>query len=179
MTHLHVDHTSGMRLLPKATFICAEQEWAAAQGRFAAAHGYVHHHLPAESRVELLDFDRQREPYGAFAKTIDLAGDGSIRLVFTPGHTHGHQSVLLRLGDGHSVLVVGDAAYTSQSIHGDPADGHGQRPQVTGVVAGAEGICLSASRGDPRAHARSRGLAGARPAHGAVRHGLSFPRLER
>jgi len=44
MTHLHVDHTSGMRLLPKATFICTREEWAAAQSRFATARGYASHH---------------------------------------------------------------------------------------------------------------------------------------
>src|SRR3712207_2052230 len=30
MTHLHVDHTSGMRLLPNAEFTCAREEWTAA-----------------------------------------------------------------------------------------------------------------------------------------------------
>ncbi len=27
MTHLHVDHTGGMRLLPRARFVCAQREW--------------------------------------------------------------------------------------------------------------------------------------------------------
>ena len=35
MTHLHVDHTSGMRLLPHARFVCARAEWSAARGRGA------------------------------------------------------------------------------------------------------------------------------------------------
>ena len=116
MTHLHLDHTSGMRLLPNARFICAQQEWQAASGRFAAANGYRRSHLPLESRVQLLDFPTQGEPYDVFAQTIDLAGDGSIRLVLTPGHTPGHQSVLLRLDDGREVLLVGDAAYTGGNI---------------------------------------------------------------
>jgi glyoxylase-like metal-dependent hydrolase (beta-lactamase superfamily II) len=116
MTHLHVDHTGGMRLLPRATFLCTREEWHAAHGRFAALQGYVGHHLPPAARVELLDYSRQGEPFGSFARTIDLFGDGSVRLVSTPGHTPGHQSVLLRLEDGRQVLVVGDAAYTLRSI---------------------------------------------------------------
>lgn len=116
MTHLHVDHTSGMRLLPNATFICAREEWRSARGRFAAAHGYASHHLPGASRMELLDFGETAEPFGPFPSTLDLLGDGTVRLVFTPGHTHGHQSVLLALDDGRTVLVVGDAAYTLRSI---------------------------------------------------------------
>jgi glyoxylase-like metal-dependent hydrolase (beta-lactamase superfamily II) len=116
MTHLHVDHTSGMRLLPRATFVCTREEWRAAHGRFASTQGYVGHHLPADSRVELLDYARAGEPFGPFARTIDLFGDGAVRLISTPGHTPGHQSVLLRLEDSRQVLVVGDAAYTLRSI---------------------------------------------------------------
>ncbi len=116
MTHLHVDHTSGMRLLPKATFICTRQEWKAAHGRLAAMSGYVGHHLPPESRVQLVDLNAQGEPAAGFDRTLDLLGDGTIRLLFTPGHTHGHQSLLLKLEDGREVLVVGDAAYTVRSI---------------------------------------------------------------
>jgi N-acyl homoserine lactone hydrolase len=116
MTHLHVDHTSGMRLLPNASFICTRQEWSAAHGHLPAAKGYVGHHLPPSSRMQLLDFDLDGEGYGVFTKTIDLLGDGSIRLIFTPGHTHGHQSILLSLGDERSILLVGDAAYTRRNI---------------------------------------------------------------
>lgn len=46
MTHLHVDHTSGMRLLPSAEFTCAGAEWQAAGRRGAVDKGYVRHHLP-------------------------------------------------------------------------------------------------------------------------------------
>jgi N-acyl homoserine lactone hydrolase len=116
MTHLHVDHTGGMRLLPNATFLCIRREWSAAHRRLAAASGYAGRHFPAASRMQLLDYDQQGERYDVFSQTIDLVGDGSIRLIFTPGHTPGHQSVLLRLDDGRTVLLVGDAAYTVRSI---------------------------------------------------------------
>jgi glyoxylase-like metal-dependent hydrolase (beta-lactamase superfamily II) len=116
MTHLHVDHTSGMRLLPHARFICSRREWQAASGHGAEAKGFVAHHFPSESRFDLVDFDLAAEPYGPFGETIDLLGDGSIRLISTPGHTEGHLSVLLQLTDGRHVLVVGDAAYTLRSI---------------------------------------------------------------
>lgn len=116
MTHLHLDHTSAMRLLPNATFICTLQEWRAATGRFATANGYRRRHLPPEARVQLLDFAKHGEPYDVFTQTIDLAGDGSIRVILTPGHTPGHQSVLLQLQDGGDALLVGDAAYTVRSI---------------------------------------------------------------
>ncbi len=116
MTHLHVDHTSGMRLLPNAEFTCSRAEWSAARGRFAAGRGYVRHHLPPDSRVRLVDFERDGKAYGPFSKTIDLLADGSVRLISTPGHTPGHLSVLLTLADDRRVLVIGDAAYTLRNI---------------------------------------------------------------
>ena len=116
MTHLHVDHTSGMRLLPRARFTCAAEEWRSATGPGAGGRGYVSHHLPPESRMTLLDFEAEGEPHGPFDRTIDLFGDDSVRVVSTPGHTRGHLSVLLRVGDGRRVLLVGDAAYTLRSI---------------------------------------------------------------
>lgn len=115
MTHLHVDHTSGMRLLPAAQFVCSRAEWLAATGPSAARGGYASHHLPPERRMRLVDFDHGPS-HGPFTRTIDLLGDGSVRLISTPGHTRGHVSVLLRLPRGRRVLLVGDAVYTLRSI---------------------------------------------------------------
>jgi len=116
MTHLHADHTSGMRLLPNATFTCARAEWEATRSRFPARGGYAPGHLPPRERMRLVDFEADGVPYGPFDRTVDLLGDGSIRLVYTPGHTPGHMSALVRLDDGDSAMVVGDAAYTLHSI---------------------------------------------------------------
>ena len=115
MTHLHVDHTSGMRLLPNASFVCSRNEWEATKMRLPSRAGYVPHHLPSAARMDLIDFARTR-PHGPFEKSLDLLGDGSIRLLYTPGHTRGHMSILLRLEGGRQVLLVGDAAYTLRNI---------------------------------------------------------------
>jgi N-acyl homoserine lactone hydrolase len=114
MTHLHVDHTSAMRLLPNAEFVCAREEWDAATAPRASRAGYVRHHLPDRQRMRLLEFGDAGEPHGPFDRTIDLLGDGSLRLLSTPGHTRGHLSVLLDAE--RPVLLVGDAAYTLRSI---------------------------------------------------------------
>jgi glyoxylase-like metal-dependent hydrolase (beta-lactamase superfamily II) len=66
--------------------------------------------------MQLLDYGREGVPAGVFERTIDLFGDGSIRLLSTPGHTPGHQSVLLELEDGRTALIAGDAAYTLRNI---------------------------------------------------------------
>jgi N-acyl homoserine lactone hydrolase len=116
MTHLHADHTSGMRLFPNARFLITRPEWKAARRRRASRQGYVAGHLPDEARVSLIDFGAESEPHGPFERSIDLLGDGSVRLLDTPGHTVGHMSVLLRLADERKLLVAGDAAYSTRNI---------------------------------------------------------------
>ncbi len=39
-----------------------------------------------------------------------------MRLIPTPGHTAGHQSLLLRTDDGGELLLCGDACYTRRSL---------------------------------------------------------------
>ncbi|MEA2375917.1 MAG: N-acyl homoserine lactone hydrolase [Thermoleophilaceae bacterium] len=119
MTHLHVDHASGMSEFPRAEFVCSRREWAAAHSRLAPIAGYHRAQLPPGERVRTIDFDGPAvQPHGPFSRTLDLLGDGSVRLVSTPGHTVGHLSVLLQL-DGRQVLVVGDALYTLRNMHED------------------------------------------------------------
>jgi glyoxylase-like metal-dependent hydrolase (beta-lactamase superfamily II) len=116
MTHLHVDHASAMSEFPAATFICTRREWHAATARFGEWSGYVRRQLPAPSRVRAIDLaSESSERHGPFDRTVDLLGDGSIRLLDTPGHTAGHMSVLARL-TGREALLVGDAIYTMRNL---------------------------------------------------------------
>ena len=119
MTHLHVDHTSALRLLPNAEFVCTPEEWKAAQRPLAAMNGYVASHLPAEGRVRLLDLASAGVPYGPLTRTHDLLGDGRVRLVSTPGHTPGHLSVLVSTSRQGELLLVGDAAYSLRNVDED------------------------------------------------------------
>lgn len=118
MTHLHADHTTAMDRFPHARFVIAGPEWAAARSRLSARKGYVAGHLPDESAVELVDFERDGAPHEGLARTIDLLGDGSIRLVSTPGHSSGHLSVLVETADG-PLFLLGDAVYTRRNLDED------------------------------------------------------------
>ena len=42
----------------------------------------------------------------------DLYGDGVLRMIFTPGHSVGHQSFLVQLPNSGAILLAIDAAYT-------------------------------------------------------------------
>jgi N-acyl homoserine lactone hydrolase len=88
ITHLHFDHAGGLALLPDSLPIYMQRrEWEATQDPEVVARNFF---LPRDyegigDRVVLVDGDH------------DLLGDGSVELLFTPGHTPGHQSV--RVGE--------------------------------------------------------------------------------
>ena len=116
MTHLHIDHASGVSDFPGATFLVSGREWEAAseQGQL---HGYSKRQFDHAFDWRLIDFEgAEVDSYATFGRAVDLFGDGSVRLVFTPGHTHGHLSVLLRLRE-RDLLACGDATYTMRQFH--------------------------------------------------------------
>lgn len=108
LTHLHWDHASAAADFPVAQILLDAREHADGQRSGGLFRGYGHLR-PEPARVRTVDY-AAAEPYGPFARTIDLFGDGSVRLLSTAGHTPGHQSVLLRL-NGREALLTGDAAY--------------------------------------------------------------------
>jgi N-acyl homoserine lactone hydrolase len=115
MTHLHNDHASAVSEYPESTFVVSAAEWAAAsdQGQF---HGYVKRQFDHGFDWRVLDFEgRDAESFSGFARSFDLFGDGSVRTVYTPGHTLGHMSVVLRTASGE-VLVAADAIYMRRTL---------------------------------------------------------------
>jgi glyoxylase-like metal-dependent hydrolase (beta-lactamase superfamily II) len=130
MTHLHFDHASGMAEFPGATYVLSEREWeAATTDRRPFFRGYRPEHYDYAFDYRTVSYDAGSvSSYGSFGHTFDLFGDGSVRLVSTPGHSAGHQSVIARLKD-RDFVVAGDLVYTRAQLEGraeqpNPADPH-------------------------------------------------------
>ena len=78
--------------------------------------GYVKRQYDFGFDYRTFDFDsRETDSFATFGRSFDIFGDGSVRAVFTPGHTHGHTSYVLRLRD-RELLVAGDAIYTMRTL---------------------------------------------------------------
>ena len=118
MTHFHPDHASAIADFPDATFLVSDVEWeAAADG--GQRQGYVKSQFDHGFDYRLVDFDsRDTDSFSGFARSLDVFGDGSVRLVFTPGHTLGHMSVVLQTESGE-VLVAGDAIFLHRTLEDD------------------------------------------------------------
>jgi N-acyl homoserine lactone hydrolase len=118
MTHFHPDHASAISDFPEATFLVSDVEWeAATEG--GPRQGYNRSQFDHGFDYRLVDFDsEQASSFSGFARSLDVFGDGSVRLVFTPGHTLGHMSVVLQTAAGE-VLVAGDAIFMHRTLEDD------------------------------------------------------------
>lgn len=119
LTHLHFDHASGISELPDATFVVDESEWRHASQE-GLLQGYHRRHFDFAFDWRAIDFaGHEVGSFAGFGRSVDLFGDGSVRLLSTPGHSFGHMSVLCRLHDGRELLICGDAIYSRRSLTED------------------------------------------------------------
>jgi len=101
-SHLHIDHCGGNALLENATVIVQRDELD-----YAMAGDHAGLYVRA-------DYDTG-QPFKAVNGEHDLFGDGTVRILPTPGHTPGHQSVIVQLPQGE-VLLAGDCCYTRRNL---------------------------------------------------------------
>jgi N-acyl homoserine lactone hydrolase len=92
ISHSHPDHIGNVELFPHAMLLVqkTEYEWPSPFGvsRFKPGHP-----------VKKLEGD------------YDVFGDGSVTLIATPGHTPGHQSLLVKLPKTGAIVLAGDAVH--------------------------------------------------------------------
>jgi glyoxylase-like metal-dependent hydrolase (beta-lactamase superfamily II) len=103
LTHLHYDHAGGMSLLPPSLPIVIQRgEWEAGRDAVAIERNYFHpiDYAAVEPQITLVEGDH------------DLLGDGSVQLMLTPGHTPGHQSVLV----DDWLVIGGDVTHFASSL---------------------------------------------------------------
>ena len=112
LSHLHTDHVGGVDAFPDAEVLVSRLEWERATGIGGRIRGYLPQHWPREVEPRLVEFDG--EAVGPFFASFDIAGDGRLLLVPTPGHTPGHASLLVR--DERSWLLIGDMAHTAAEL---------------------------------------------------------------
>jgi glyoxylase-like metal-dependent hydrolase (beta-lactamase superfamily II) len=115
MTHLHFDHSGGAtrrdgeRVVPvfaRARHVVQAREWQdATHPHERNAASYLQENLLPLADAKLIDeVDGERE----------IAP--GIRVLPTPGHTRGHQSVLIEDGNGHKLLFLGDVVPTALHV---------------------------------------------------------------
>lgn len=96
ISHTHFDHTGNANEFPDATWILNKTEIAWAESRPTEAVKLETFSAYQTARTQMIDGD------------YDVFGDGTVRILKTPGHTPGHQSLMVRLKRAGTVIVSGD-----------------------------------------------------------------------
>jgi glyoxylase-like metal-dependent hydrolase (beta-lactamase superfamily II) len=114
ISHYHGDHIGQVSSFPKATLLIGKGDWDlltspkppenANTAPFATW-------IKGEGKVESVPQDK------------DVFGDGSVIMLYTPGHTPGHHSLLVKLPQTGAVVLMGDLAHFHENYdnNGVPA----------------------------------------------------------
>lgn len=103
MTHLHVDHTDGIRFFPKSEFFIPGKDWEKPFG------------VPLSTFPKWFNGHKVQYDQSDLPKIESYELSMELRIISTPGHTLGHQSVLLEV-DGNHILFAGDMTFSEKQL---------------------------------------------------------------
>jgi N-acyl homoserine lactone hydrolase len=104
-SHSHSDHVGNGNMFAGATLYIQKAEFDAAFGPDPGKYNFA----PAT-------YDKLRTtPMKIIEGDYDVFGDGSVTIISTPGHTPGHQSLLVRLPKSGNIVLSGDLAHFEEN----------------------------------------------------------------
>jgi N-acyl homoserine lactone hydrolase len=109
LTHLNIDHIGWLQSLPQAEVFVQQEEYRytmfphtvypppfTEKDRFPERYNFRH------VKWNLVDGDQELIP--------------GLSVIFTPGHTAGHQSVMVDLPESGPIIIAGDAAFLQENL---------------------------------------------------------------
>jgi len=114
ISHFHADHTGQLAPFTNATLLIGKGDWDGANATPPMPGANV------DGLKPFMGGSRKVEPLAA---DKDVFGDGSVMILRTPGHTTGHQALLVRLKDKGPVILSGDAVHFHENYTSDGVPG--------------------------------------------------------
>jgi N-acyl homoserine lactone hydrolase len=100
VSHLHFDHAGGLEWLTHAPVLVQREEL-----RFAR-------NPPVYQRLIYVPGDFEHDlQWRELDGDHDVFGDGRLVVFSTPGHSRGHQSLMVKLDSGQNMFLLADATY--------------------------------------------------------------------
>ncbi|WP_049423729.1 N-acyl homoserine lactonase family protein [Staphylococcus warneri] len=111
MSHMHCDHADGLRLVKNDKNILVSEE------EYEAILNDKIHYLPHEWKgVHLNTYHFDNTGIGPKKRSFDLFGDGTITMVWVPGHSKGLASTIIKNENSEKfILLATDVGYAAKS----------------------------------------------------------------
>jgi len=106
LTHLHLDHTDGLKFLSKQEVMVSGYEFKYTQNNMPSTY-------PSWFKPNKIQYRNNKIEVFDKAYPITVAED--VLYVPTPGHTEGHSSVVFKTDD-YDIIFAGDASYTQEQV---------------------------------------------------------------
>jgi len=147
ISHYHGDHIGQVGSFPKSTLLIGKGDWdvlTAPKPPEMANPAPFAPWIKGEGKVEPVLLDK------------DVFGDGSVMMLYTPGHTPGHHSLMVKLPQMGAVFIVGDLAHFRENYEAngvptfntDRAQTLASLERAKKIVAGAKATVII--QHDPR-----------------------------
>jgi glyoxylase-like metal-dependent hydrolase (beta-lactamase superfamily II) len=106
LTHLHLDHTDGLKFFPKPEIIIGDYEFTHQNNSMPSTYPKWFKPNQVKYKPDMIEFFKQAYP---------ITKNEGILYIPTPGHTHGHSSVLLKTDD-FDIIFAGDSSYHQDQV---------------------------------------------------------------
>ncbi len=132
ISHLHFDHVGGIKHIPQAELLVSQKEWDQLSKPHPEREWFLSEHIKIpNAKWKPFKFEESNDPiFQGFEGVFDIAGDGSMILLPTPGHTIGSISMLIRNAGWSPILLVGDLVYESKLIDQNVTAGVGDTEEL-------------------------------------------------
>jgi N-acyl homoserine lactone hydrolase len=140
LTHLHLDHITGMPDVPRGTpTFAGPGDTRDRAFLHMVSRGSIDGLLAGHDAIGELGY--APDPSGRFAGVLDLFGDGSVFAISTPGHTPGNTAYVVRTPGG-PVLLTGDTCHTRWGWEHDvePGNFSSDGPRSAASLAALRGL---------------------------------------
>jgi glyoxylase-like metal-dependent hydrolase (beta-lactamase superfamily II) len=103
-SHLHFDHSGNANLFTSSTWLLQRKEFESATAK------------PTPFGVDPSTFsDYSKAKMNLLNGDLDVFGDGTVKILAAPGHTPGHQVLLVKLSQKGNIILAGDMYQRKQS----------------------------------------------------------------
>lgn len=106
LTHLHLDHTDGLKFFPKQEIMVGDDEFTHQNGNMPTTY-------PPWFKPNRVRYKQNR--LDIFKDAFPITSSEDLLYIPTPGHTKGHSSILFKT-DEFDIIFAGDTSYNQEQV---------------------------------------------------------------